>query len=205
MRGIHFPVGFAGPGMRTIDRVALWSGIAGSLVGFTATLLATLLSPSFSWTANALSDLGAPGAANPWLFNGGLIAAGLIALPFAWTLYSAASHAIERLGAVAFAATVVDLSLIGAFPEGTDLHFPLAVGYFTLLTFALWIHGSGTVLAGDARRGLVFIWLGIGHVLAWVLWTWVGTDGVAIPELVGSVILLVWVARSTQWVRAGAR
>lgn len=188
--------------MADSHRVLVWTGVAGSLLGFATTLLATVLSPTFSWTANALSDLGAPAAANPWLFNGGLVAAGLVSLPFAWVLYDAARHAVERLGAVVFAATVTDLALIGAFPEGTAVHFPLAVAYFTLLSFALWLHGSGTVLAGDARRGLAAIWLGIGNVLVWVLWTAFGTEGLAIPEIAGTLLLLAWLVRTTQWVRA---
>lgn len=72
-----------------------------------------------------------------------------------------------------------------------------------LLTFALWVHGSGAVLAGDARRGLAAVWLGIGNVLQWLLWA-VGFrvgDGLAVAEFVGSVVLLVWLVQTTQWVR----
>lgn len=166
-----------------------WTGVAGSLVGFAAVLYATGLSPTVSWTADALSDLGAPGAATAGAFNGGLGVAGVIALPFAWVLFDAARHPVERLGAVLFAATVADLALIGAFPIGTTLHFPLSVGYFSLLSFTLWIHGTGTVLAGDARRGLLAIWLGLGNTLVWVGWSAAGTEGVAIPEFVGSLVL----------------
>lgn len=200
--GKSHPAGGRGGRMASGRRRLAWTGIAGSVVGFGTTLLATVLSPSFSWTANALSDLGAPTAANPWLFNGGLVAAGLVSLPFAWVLFASARHLVERLGAAVFAATVADLALIGAFPEGTALHFPLSVGYFTLLSFALWIYGSGTVLAGDARRGLAAIWLGLGNVLVWVLWSAFGTAGVAIPEILGSIVLLTWVVQTTQWVRS---
>lgn len=187
--------------MSTVRRLLPWSGLAGSLVGFGTTLLATLLSPSFSWTGSALSDLGAPGATTPWLFNGGLVAAGIVALPFAWVLVAAARNPAERLGAVAFAGAVAALALVGAFPSGTALHLPAAVAYFALLTLALWIHGTGTVLAGDARRGLAAIWLGILHVLQWTGWAAFGTDGVAIPELVGSLALLAWLGWTTAWLR----
>lgn len=185
--------------------VLAWTGIAGSLLGFSTTLLATGLSPTFSWTSNALSDLGAATAANPALFNGGLVVAGVVALPFGWVLYAAARHPVERLGAVVFAATVADLALVGAFPTGTRLHLPLAVGYFALLSFALWIHGTGTVLAGDARRGLAAIWLGLGNVVVWAAWAGVGTEGLAIPEILGSIVLLAWLVQTTRWVRRDAR
>ncbi|MFB6354181.1 MAG: DUF998 domain-containing protein [Halobacteriales archaeon] len=182
-------------------RAVHWSGVAGSLLGLATTLLATVRSPTFSWTANALSDLGGPDAAAPWLFNGGLIAAGLVALPFALALYTTARHAFERLGAASFAGSVVGLALVGAFPIGTALHGPVAVAYFLLFTLAMWLHGTGAALAGDVHRGLVSIWLGIGHLLAWLAWAASGLDGIAIPELVGSGILLGWLVMTTRWIR----
>lgn len=181
-----------------------WSGVAGSGLGLTATLAATLLSPTFSWTANALSDLGAPTAANPWLFNGGLVVAGVIAMPFAWVLFATARHVLEHVGAASFAGSVVGLALVGLFPVGTALHAPAAVAYFLLFTVAMWLYGTGAALAGDVRRGLVSIWLGIGHVLAWLAWVAVGPDGIAVPELVGSVILLAWLVWTTRWVRSSS-
>jgi hypothetical membrane protein len=39
--------------------------------------------PSFAWAGSALSDLDAPSAPTPWLFNGKLVLGGLFALPFA--------------------------------------------------------------------------------------------------------------------------
>jgi hypothetical membrane protein len=178
-----------------------WSGIASSLVGFASTLLATVLSPSFSWTGSALSDLGTAGAATPGLFNGGLVVAGIVALPFAWVLFATARHVLEQLGAASFAGSVVGLALVGAFPIGTALHTPVAIAYFLLFTVAMWLHGSGAALAGDVRRGLVSIWLGMGHLLAWLGWAASGIEGIAIPEIVGSAILLAWIVRTTRWVR----
>lgn len=188
--------------MPRLRRVMVWSGVASSLVGFLTTLSATSLSPTFSWTTNALSDLGAAEAATPWLFNGGLIVAGAIALPFAWVLFDTARHGLERVGAAAFAGSVFGLALVGAFPTGTALHAPVAVAYFLLFTLAMWLHGSGAALVGDVRRGLVAIWLGIGHLLAWLVWVASGVAGIAIPELAGSAILFAWVVQTTRWVRS---
>lgn len=177
-----------------------WSGVAGSLVGFAAVLSAAALSPTFSWTADAISSLGAAGAANPWILNAGLVAAGLVSLPFARVLWTTARHLLERAGAVAFGLGVVALVGVGVFPAGTDLHGPAAVSYFVLLTFVAWLHGSGAVLAGDAVRGLVAVWLGIAHVLAWVVWG-LGVrpgPGIAIPEFVGSLLFLAWLVLVTR-------
>lgn len=182
------------------DRLAVRAGVVGPLVGFASTLAATTLSPTFRWTGNALSDLGATGAANPWLFNWGLVASALVTLAFTWALWTAADHPLQRLGALAFAASNVGLGLVGVFPIGSDLHGPVAVAYFTFLTATLWIHGSGSVLAGHLRRGLVAIWLGIGHVLFWIVWVGADVGGIAVPEIGGSLLLYAWillVVRST--------
>lgn len=185
--------------MSTAERLAAWSGVAGALIGFATILAATALSPTFSWAGNALSDLGAPGAANPWLFNWGLVASGVVALPFGLAVWDGAEHALQRVGAVVAALGFACLALVGLYPSGTDLHTPAAVAYFTLFTFAMWLHGSGTVLAGRPRRGLASVWLGIVHVLSWAIWAAgvrVG-DGLAIPEFVGSVLFFAWVVATT--------
>ena len=179
--------------MVTVERVAVRAGVVGPPVGFAATLAATFLSPTFRWTADALSDLGAATAANPWLFNWGLVASALVTLPFAWALWAAAAHPLQRLGTVAFLASTLGLGLVGVFPVGSDLHGPVAIAYFAFLTVTLWVHGTGSVLAGRLRTGLAAIWLGIGHVLFWIGWIAAGPGGIAIPEIVGSVALYAWI------------
>lgn len=176
-----------------------WAGVAGSLVGFAAVLLAALLSPAFSWTADAVSDLGAPGAAVPWLLNGGLVASGLVSLAFAWVIWRVADHPVQRVGAAAFALAMASLGLVGLFPLGTDLHGPAALAYFGLATVTLWVHGTGTVLAGAPRRGLASVWLGILHVVSWVAWAagFGPGPGLAIPEMVGSILFFAWVLLTT--------
>jgi hypothetical membrane protein len=68
-----------------LDRLGRASGVAFPVVSLGAILLATLVSPTFTWTGSALSDLGAFGAPTALLFNGGLVLAGLVAFPFvAW-------------------------------------------------------------------------------------------------------------------------
>jgi len=188
------------------DRVAVGAGVVGPLVGFVATLSATVLSPTFGWTASALSDLGAPGAANRWLFNWGLVASTAVTVVFTLVLWRDAENAAERLGAAAFAGACVALGLVGLFPSGTDLHFPVAVAYFVLLTFTLWIHGSGSVLVGQPRLGLEAIWLGIAHVLLWIVWIAAGPGGgIAVPEIGGSIALYAWILLSVRATSVGVR
>lgn len=173
--------------------LAAGAGVLGPLAGFVATLVATAVSPTFRWLGSALSDLGAPDAAVPWLFNGGLVATALLTLPFAFALWAGAARPAQRLGSILFAVTVAALGLVGAFPEGTALHVPVAVAFFVLVSLTLWVHGSGTVLAGAARRGLAAIWLGIFHVLVWAGWLASPLGGIAVPEIAGTLALYAWI------------
>lgn len=182
-----------------LRRVVAWTGVAGGGLGLLAVLLATLLSSTFAWPTNALSDLGAAGAPTRALFNYGFIASALVALPFVWPLLSTADHPLEGVGGAAFGVAMVTLALVGLYPTGTRWHFPAALAYFAVATLTLWLHGTGTALAGDVSRGLFAVWLGIGHLLSWVLWA-AGIrlgPGLAIPEILGSVVLFVWVLRTT--------
>jgi hypothetical membrane protein len=176
-------------------RASALAGLAAPVASLGAIFLATLLSPTFSWTESALSNLGAPGEPTAPLFNGGLILGGLLALGFGPALWTASDHPLERAGIALFALTAVSLGLIGVFPLGTPEHFPVAVGFYLLLSLSLWIYGAGEALAGTRARGLATVGLGAVNVAAWVVWTIGGSlrrAGLALPEIVGAVVLAGW-------------
>lgn len=181
-----------------LHRAATWAGPAGIAVGFLAVLASVALASFgtgswFTWTGNALSDLGHPSRATSPVFNGGLVLAGLLGAAFALRLWPTASNHAHRAGVVLFALSQVDLSLIGVFDVTSPLHFTVSVLYFSLFTYALFAYGSGDALAGRARRGVLAVWLGVANATAWVAWSAVPYEGVAIPEFLGSVLLAVWV------------
>lgn len=179
--------------------VVVWSGVLGALVGIAAVLVATALSPTFSWTGNAISDLGAPSAAHPQVLNVGLVASGVLAVPFVVVLWQRATHPLERAGGIAYALSLASLALIGVFPIGDPLHTPVSVAFFTLGTVTLLVHGTGTILGGTVQRGLGSIWLGLASVVSWILWA-VGVrlgPGLAIPELIGTVLVVCWLVWTT--------
>lgn len=184
---------------RQFTRLGLWSGVVGSLIGLTAVALASVLSPTFSWLTHEISDLGATSASAPWLLNGGLLVSGLVALPFAGVLYRTAVHPLQRIGAVCFGLTLLALSSLGVFPVGTPPHLPLSVAFFSLGTITLLVYGTGTALGPHARDGLVSLWLGVVHMLLWLLWSaGLGLGpGLAIPELLGTLLFFTWILRRT--------
>ncbi len=187
-----------------VGRAERAAGVLAPTVALGAILLATLLSPTFTWTGDPLSFLGSAGQPTRPLFNYGLVAGGLLSLPFAHRLWTTARGTLQRAGGVAFAFTGGTMALIGVFPMGTDPHFPVAVTFYLLLSVTLWLHGAGTLRAagtdgtdGARRRwGWVAVALGTLNVVTWVVYVAVfaGAVSLAIPETVGAVALGAWTA-----------
>ena len=181
-------------------RASVLAGALAPLVTLGAIFAATLLSPSFSWTANALSNLGgrSADAATPttrFLFNNGLLLGGLLGFGFGPALLAARRNAVELLGVVLFGLTLAAMALIGVFPQHRDPHFTVAAAFYTLLSIAFWVYGAGNVLGGARRRGLLTIGAGALNLLTWAVWALTGAftrPGLALPEIVGAVAFGAW-------------
>lgn len=181
--------------MSEYGRISRACGAAAPAATLGAILAATALSPSFSWASSALSDLGRPGAPTAPLFNGGLLFGAVLALPFVVGVFLAGRHWLVRVGTATFGLAAVSMGLVGLFPEGHPYHFPAALSLYALVTYGLFLYGSGRVLTGAPRRGLLAVWLGVAHVTSWVAWGLglrVG-PGLAIPETVGAAIFVAWI------------
>jgi hypothetical membrane protein len=170
----------------TLLRYAAYSGPAGAVVAMTAILAATWRSTTFSWAGSALSDLGtAPGTA--LLFNGGLVAGGAVGIAYALALRRSSSAV-----AGGYALSVVSMILVGVFPAGTPLHFPVAVAFFLLATATVSVDGWSRRATTAGRLGLA---LAVSHLLGWVVWL-LGVrpgPGLALPELGGIVMFGGWI------------
>jgi len=199
--------------MTAVEEVSAGCGVGAALVPMGAILVATLFSPAFSWTGDALSNLG--GAADPaanattiLLFNGGLVVGGLLGVGFVYVLFARAAHAAERAGAVAFGLAMIALALVGVFPQGRPPHFPAAVSFYLLLSVGLWLYGMGNLFAGERERGLATMLLGVVNIAAWVGWGLTGPvvrPGLALPEIVGAVVLAGWAVVTARGFLGGRR
>lgn len=176
--------------MKVPEGLALYAGILAPIVAFTFIGLAILTHPSFTFQHNALSDLGNPHVELSWIFNSGLIIAGILGLIFAIGLFERTQGA-ERVGALIFAVAMIFLSMIGIFPEGTAMHYPCSVSFYLISALVITLYGVVWALE-PARRlyGIAFIIMVVtGFVIALVP-HW---DGIAIPETAGAIIIFLWV------------
>jgi hypothetical membrane protein len=172
-------------------RLARLTGPAAVTVALAGILAATVLSPTFSWRASALSDLGvAPGTA--WLFNGALVVGGVVGAPYAWALWSAAADPLSHLRAATYLLALVSLAGVGVVPAGRPLHLPLALAFFVLAALTAIVDGVARLRLSAGKLALL---TGLLATTAWPAWMlWFDAVGIAIPEFLGAVLFGIWVA-----------
>lgn len=187
--------------MDGLSRASRLAGVAAVLLAAIGIAGAVLASPTFAVTGNALSDLGQPG--NPAatsltlvLFDGGLVLAGVVGLPFGGTLWRRSETRLGQVAAVPFTLALVGMAGVGLFPAGRPLHVPAAVTLYLASMVAMALQGAGTALAGERRRAAVTLALVAVHVAGW--WWWAATGpvlrpGLALPELLGAGVFAAWV------------
>lgn len=184
----------------TVRRLAALAGPVGVLVSvlgiFGSVALASwVVGGWFTWTGNALSHLGASDRVVAPLFNYSLVASGVLGVAFAGRVWIAGTNTWHRLGAGLLGLGLANAALVGVFPVPHDLHGPVSVAFFVLLTLGLFAHGSGDAIADRARRSVLTTWLAVAHVSGWVLLGFAPFDGIALPELVGVLGLWIWTVR----------
>jgi hypothetical membrane protein len=175
-------------------------------------LAAILMSASwFNWVTKALSDLGHPymlggSGGDPGvnyaapIFNGSLIACGLITLPLAIrliVLQRGLKSALGILGGILLIIAQVFLIGIGIFNEAfAGIHFAVSVGFFVnILLFGL-VYGVMMMRVQKTRLfGIYTFILAFASAAIWILYftpfsPWTGP---AIPETISAVATLAWV------------
>ncbi|MFB6282625.1 MAG: DUF998 domain-containing protein [Halobacteria archaeon] len=186
-------------GLRNLPYIC---GVASPLVAYVGILLATILTPGFTWTSSSLSWLGSPAGQYNYLFNYSIIAGALIGLPFAAVLFLDSRGKAKRFASVLLFIALVGLLGVGVFhlDVNTEIHSLSALVFFIAATFALYIWGSAKVLEDRKEWGLFTIWLGILHVLGWVIYSVqelvlgsTAIQGIAIPESWGAALFGLWV------------
>lgn len=181
--------------LRTIGAVA---GLAAPIVAFTFILSAIASWPVFSWTNNALSDLGVVEGVTSILFTIGLCGAGTLAFIFAVLgLYPFLGKSkLGKVGSAFYAMATGALFCIGVFNENftQPTHFVVSALFFVLMPFASFIL-TCAFYRGNQHR-LAFFTLAVGLIAAipWALQFIVYyVPNVAIPETISAATVALWI------------
>jgi hypothetical membrane protein len=178
------------------QRIGAASGIVAPIVAFVCILIAIVSYSTFSWTNNALSDLGVVSGVTSSLFNFGLLASGVLAFNFAiFGLFTYFGKSwVGKIGSIIFAAATLALIAISVFNENfSPTHYLVSVAFFTLSPIALFILTFGFWLNHQRGIAAFTVAVGVAAALPWILlFTFNYVPNVAIPEFLSALALSVW-------------
>jgi hypothetical membrane protein len=179
------------------QRIGAASGIVAPIVAFLCIILAIISYSNFSWTNNALSDLGVISGATASLFNFGLLASGILAFNFAiFGLFTYFGKSwVGKIGSMVFAAATLALIAISVFNENfSPTHYLVSVAFFTLAPIALFILTFGFWFRHQRSIATFTVVVGFAAALPWIiLFIFNYVPNVAIPEFLSGLAVSVWV------------
>ncbi|WP_254862113.1 DUF998 domain-containing protein [Halovivax gelatinilyticus] len=190
-------------------RVTRACGLAAPVIALGAIFLSTCIaSPeTFTWRNRALSDMGRPGTETFWVFNGGLILAGVIGIPFVHRVWDESTNRLERVGAGMLGVSLAGMIGVGLFflehttyYLSTDLHGPAALTTFAAAPIAAIGYGLGAYRAGTTHLAVASLAAGTLQLASWIVWgayvhllASTSTTWFAVPEFVAAGCLGAWV------------
>ena len=142
--------------------------------------LAIGLAPWFSWSRNALSDLGHCTRSNvSVIFNLALVLGGWLL-----TIYSVTFLRTDtKISWLFFAVSGFALQLIGVYDEIYRIHWIVSVAFFVVFDISLLVYSL-------ERRMLLGALLFIAYIGVWyIYYNGLLTGGVSIPEMITSLIV----------------
>jgi len=176
-------------------RIGGLCGILGSALPLMMVLAATVLSPWFSWDANALSELGV--GEESMLFNSAVLLGGVLNFLFTIGLIHYFNREKQaKIGAASVMLSSVFLALVGIFTINYHImHGVAALGYFVLAPVGFIIIGHATK---DSTVKKLSIACGITAlisilILPMIIFVTPFNIGFAVPELIEALIISVWV------------
>jgi len=181
-----------------MQKIAGICGIIAPIIALSFIALAISYSLSwFSWTNNALSDLGGPPPATATaavLFNSGLIIGGILGMMFAVGLMYNMRKQIESIGTFILFLAIVSLIAVGVFPETAGhIHLYVSVAFFALFPISLFFIGAPMTREPTERcLGFVTLLLGVFAIISAAPIVLVSVDDVGIHELLAVLSGSAW-------------
>jgi hypothetical membrane protein len=179
----------------TWTKVSSVCGILAPIIAFAFILLAIAFYSQFSWTDNALSDLGIVSGATAVFFNSGLIISGVLIILFGLGLpILFDNRLLGKISASAFIIDALALIAIGVFPESAKpMHYYASVAFFVLLPISMLLITATFLLVARRRLALFTLLVAVVAVAVWVVQFSVRfVSGVAIPETISALSGSAW-------------
>ena len=175
-------------------KMARLCGLVTPIIVLPLILLSISYSSWFSWTRNALSDLGVHEVAS--LFNSSLMIGGVLALIFAFGLMQLLHKSkVGFTGTLTLITAAISLFAVGFFPETAGrIHFYVSVAFFTLMIISQLLIGAALIEKPSGRSLGIFTVLAASASVG--VWTFQflasPVQGKAIPEFLSSTAFSLW-------------
>jgi len=184
------------PNQTALQKIGAYCGFAAPIVAFGCITAAILSYPEFSWTNNALSDLGVVPGVTAHVFNFGLFTAGLLGVLFAVLgLFNYFKDTtVGKAGALTFGLASVWLMAIGIFNEDfRPTHFIVSVLFFATLPIAFWIITAALYRRQEFKLAVFTLAASLVAAAPWILYYTIHyVPNVAIPETISAVTGAAW-------------
>jgi hypothetical membrane protein len=170
-------------------------GILAPIIAFACIILAIVFYPQFSWTNDALSDLGIAPGTTAIFFNSGLVISGFLVILFGTGLPALfGNRLLGKISVSFFIIGAVALFAIGAFPESAEpMHYYASVAFFVLLSISMLLISATFLLAARRKIGSFTFLVAVVAAAVWIAQFSVRfVRGPAIPETVSALSGSVW-------------
>lgn len=187
---------------RSLARALLALGPSAFLAFHLVVALSAARNPWWSFWRHAFSDLGGPGAADPWVYNAGMIVLGAMLALFSLGLLASSRSRAAAFACGLFFVSGVFLTLIGVYPSGTRPHTFVSTWFYVQFYMASAALGAALLLEGRRLPGLALLLLGALPVpLGYLVEATVGWPSVAAVEYAGAIpmMLSALIATATHW------
>lgn len=172
------------------------SGVLTPIVAFIGIAIAIASYPAFSWTNNALSDLGVVSGITMTAFNFSIYTSGLLSLAFAgFGLFTYLGKSwVGKIGSGFFAGASLSLMAIGFFNESfRPTHYIVSVAFFALAPISLFILTGALLINKQAKLAGFTVLVAFAAAIPWILQLTLNyVPNVAIPEALSGIVLSVW-------------
>jgi len=152
--------------------------------------LAASRNPWWSFWRHAFSDLGDPRAADPWIYNAGMVTLGVMLSLFSIGLLASSKSKGAAFASGLFFVSGVFLALIGIYPSGTRPHTFVSTWFYVQFYMASIALGLALLREGKPLPGATLLLLGAAPLpLGYLIDATVGWPSVAVAEYAGALFM----------------
>jgi len=173
-----------------------YAGLLSPVIALASIAIAILTHPWFSFTENAISDLGALSVDYNYILNYGLIVSGALGVIFSVGLYRVMKSSISKLGSFLVLLGCIFLVLVGLFPEGLEPHFYVSVLFFVVTAVGVFMIGIGILRDNRHYATVTLLLISTGVALSVLFLSMF--PGVAIAELMMSLTFSAWMILTSE-------